>query len=453
MATTETPKVMQLRGIFPRLSDASWAQMKEYAPTFLAEFAVMASQILVYKLAAHYLGTLGFSEYAVARRTISLLQPVVLLGIGLGLPRYIAMAEASGDLDRVRRLFGAASWCVGAAVGVLALALIVWRNWFSYLFFGNKDYAHFLPALSLMLLGLSMHSLCYAFLRGRMAISRANALNLVNLGVVPVLAFLWFRGSAGSVLWGLGICWTAIGAIALLWMPLGAPFRRHPQELKELLGYGIQRVPGDFALMGLLAFPALFAAHTSGVERAGYVAFGISFTNMIAAMFAPVGIILLPKISRNLGLRNFTEIRKEVMLVGWCTAGVSAVLVGLAEAFAYPAMRIYLGASFWAAIGPMRIAVVGALPLAFYYGLRNAIDALRRKAVNTINLLVTLVFYFLLSELFSVTTGIRDCVLWSFVMAAFLLAILTALEVRKMLRQRVELVLESDNELGTEGVL
>ena len=63
----------------------------------------MASQILVYKLAARDFGKEGFSEYAVARRTVSLLYPVALMGLGVALPRFLGYASGREILRTQRR--------------------------------------------------------------------------------------------------------------------------------------------------------------------------------------------------------------------------------------------------------------------------------------------------------------------------------------------------------------
>src|SRR5437879_4795697 len=71
------------------------SHVREYGGTFATEFAVLACQLLTYKLAAHFLGKTGFAEYAVARRTISLIYPLPLLGLAVAVPRYIAHAAGA----------------------------------------------------------------------------------------------------------------------------------------------------------------------------------------------------------------------------------------------------------------------------------------------------------------------------------------------------------------------
>jgi O-antigen/teichoic acid export membrane protein len=101
MATIDTPKLNApsagTNARFSWITQDLSSHIREYGGTFATEFTVLACQLLTYKLAAHFLGTTGFAEYAVARRTISILYPIVLLGFGVGLPRYVAIAAGRGD--------------------------------------------------------------------------------------------------------------------------------------------------------------------------------------------------------------------------------------------------------------------------------------------------------------------------------------------------------------------
>src|ERR1700730_9978680 len=100
MRTLETQTSLISRGPgLPFASGEAAEQIREYLPTFVTEFAVLISQVVAYKLAAYFLGPNGFSEYAVARRTIMLIYPVAMLGLGVGLPRYIGPADARNNSD------------------------------------------------------------------------------------------------------------------------------------------------------------------------------------------------------------------------------------------------------------------------------------------------------------------------------------------------------------------
>src|SRR5215510_2076862 len=99
-----------------------------YGATFATEFAVILSQIILYKLVASWLGQTGFSEYALARRVVAFLQPVTMLGLGVALPRYLAIADGRGDRNRGSRYLWASLLCVGGFTAVVAAALVLARG-------------------------------------------------------------------------------------------------------------------------------------------------------------------------------------------------------------------------------------------------------------------------------------------------------------------------------------
>ena len=62
----------------------------QLAWTLITELAVMTASILVLKLAAQFLGVVGFGEYTLSRRAIGLLYLPLVMGLGIAAPRYVA---------------------------------------------------------------------------------------------------------------------------------------------------------------------------------------------------------------------------------------------------------------------------------------------------------------------------------------------------------------------------
>jgi O-antigen/teichoic acid export membrane protein len=415
----------------PSESSASYA--RTYGLTFATEFLVMLSQITLYKLAAIWLGQTGFSEYALARRVLALLQPVALLGFGVGLPRYVALADGRGESSRSGQYLTATLICVGSFTACIGLSLLIFPGWFSYLFFGDISHLRLLRPLELMLLGLVFHSILYSYLRGKVAVGRANVLQLINNCLVPLVVFALFHKDAATVLRNLGLAWILVTGILFVFTPVTMSWRNLFQESRELLRYGIQRVPGDFALTALLALPAIFAAHLGGVRQAGFVAFGLAIVNMIGSVFAPVGIFLLPKISRAIGSGSFQTVRSEIVLIRRLTLILSGAAVLCAELLSGRMINLYLGHDYVSAAGIVSILAVGGLPLSFYYALRSALDAFHHRAVNTLNLVVALALFLAGSGL-AILFASAQSVLWMFAAAITLLAILTQREIQKILK-------------------
>jgi O-antigen/teichoic acid export membrane protein len=397
MGTIELPKPIvesaQPNGRFGWITQNLGSHAREYGGTFATEFTVLASQLLVYKLAALFLGKTGFSEYAVARRTISLIYPLPLLGIAVALPRYVAHAVGAGNGVRTAKYFGAAVWCMGLGLLVSVVLMNAFPGMFAVVFFAGRQYANLVLPLSLLLIGLVLHTLVYSYFRGCLKMRRANLLQFVNFGMVPLAAFLISSGSVQSVLLALGILTTLVACAALAFTPLRHAGVHVIPEAKELLRYGVQRVPGDFALMALFTLPATFVAHLRGVQEAGYVAFGISVLNMVGAMFTPLGLILLPKAGKMFASGSHDELREHVWTLAKLTMICSSVMAVGLSLFAHPLIRFYLGSNFEEVASIVRIILLGGVPYCLYLVLRNVVDAFHEMPMTTLILGVALLAF------------------------------------------------------------
>jgi len=356
---------------------------REYGSTFVTEFAVLGCQLLTYKLAAHFLGKTGFAEYAVARRTISILCPIVLLGLAVGLPRYIANAAGRGNEGSKARYLGAALLCVGLSTLVCVALMNAFSGGLAYLFFGSREYASLILPLSLVVAGSALHAIVYSYFRGMLEMRAANLLQFVNFGLMPLAVFLLYSKSVQSLLSALGILSFAVAGAALLFTPWKAVVKDNRGYVKELLRFGIQRVPGDFILMALFAIPATIVAHKNGIRAAGFVAFGISMLNVIGSFFSPFGLILLPKAGALLAAGKNRELGRQVWLLTRITLVVSATLAAGIAIGADTLIRLYLGPDFMEAARILRFLLLAAVPYSLYTVLRNVVDAFHELGVTT----------------------------------------------------------------------
>ncbi len=433
MATIEMPKIA-IHGSFPWLNPTTLAHAMEYIPTFCTEFAVMLSQILAYKLAAHYLGKEGFSEYALARRTISLLIPIPMLGLTVGLPRYIGYSNGRGDFEGADRHFGATMWCVGGGALICISLMNIFSGAFGYLFFGNRSYGSLALAFGLMILGLCVHTVVCGYFRGHMRLNRANLMQLANLAVAPISVFVVFRHSLNSALTALGLIWIVISGVGLFFTPWDSIIGDNTKEVKELLPYGIQRVPGDFVLMALFTLPSTFVAHLRGVQEAGFVAFGISVVAMIGAMFAPLGLVLLPKATLMFAEGAKSELRKHLWLLLKATLVASFLMTLVIWIWIPSLVHLYLGVGYEQVVPIVRLVVLAALPYSLYLVFRNLVDAYHEYGITAAILTGALALFLAASYLSTYWRPTASGILIAFYLAQVAIAALSGLECRRILR-------------------
>jgi O-antigen/teichoic acid export membrane protein len=364
--------------------------------------------------------------------------PLLIFGLGVALPRYIAFAGPSDAGRTVPKYFGAGLSAVAITSLSCALVAALFPDTMAFLFFGSREYAELVLPISLVLVGLTLHSVVYAYFRGRLAMRPANCLQLLNVAFVPVIAFLSFGDSVRDVLAATGAMMILVAGTAALFTPLREAARTTSKEARELLAYGVQRVPGEFIQGALLGFPAIFVAHVHGVREAGLVAFGTSMVTVIASLFAPIGLILLPKASRMLGSGDTRRLSAHARKLLLLTAFGSTLVAALVWISAEPLTRFYLGPDFGAAVPVLRLVVLGAVPFSLYFVLRGLVDAIYLRAMNTVNLAAASgLFVLALAVTYGVGASTQG-VLLSLVAALLCLALLSFRSASKVLSHGAE---------------
>jgi O-antigen/teichoic acid export membrane protein len=381
----------------------------QLAWTMLTEMLVMISSILLLKLAASLLGPLGFGEYALSRRAINLLYLPLVLGLGIAAPRYIAIVRAGALPEYAQSSFVIATLSAGLIpVFAVVLLLNLAPASAAVLLFGTGSLAHLVPPSTAALAGAAMHGMAYAIYRGQLRMAYANTLQLLNFAIVPVTVFAFADRGAAFVLLATGIAWVTFSGLALLHVLISertdwrgiVSLRQH---LRVLLRFGVPRVPGEFALVGLFAIPALIAVRAHGVVVAGQFSAAMSILTIVAGVFAPVGLVILPRVSAQAATGDLAGVRRLVLriLVGGILLAAGGVLAG--EMLLPFFVRWYFGDAFTPAIPVFRACLLGAIPYAAYVLMRNILDALDVKAINSRNLIVSLAA---LSALCLIDTGI-----------------------------------------------
>ena len=369
----------------------------QLAWTMLTEILVTISGILLLKLAASLLGPVGFGEYALSRRAVGLLYLPLVMGLGIAAPRYIAIARAGALEKYSESAFATATLSAGLLPALVVVLLLNLRaDWGAILFFGTSELAGLVPPATLALAGIALHSMVYSIYRGRSEMGFANAMQLLNLGVIPVAVFALAHHSASAILTATGAGWLLVSGVALLhvlfrerkgWRGIASL----TEHLRLLLRFGLPRVPGEFALVGIFAIPALIAVRAHGVVAAGQFSAAMSVLAMASGAFAPVGLVILPRASAQAATGDIAGLRRLCLRIlgGGILLASAGVLVG---ELVFPSfIRWYFGAAFVPAIPVFRAVLIGAIPFAVYILMRSILDALDVKAVNSRNLIITLI--------------------------------------------------------------
>ena len=399
---------------------------RDYATTFITEALVVASYLLAFRLVAGALGTSGFGEYALARRTLAVLVPLGALSLDVAVARYVAYAVTDGS-ERARRYVPAAILLVLAAVAILSAGIFVFSGPLSELFFGSARYTGLILPMPLLMLGGALHGIAYGHLRGRSLIHWANVLMALNLGVIPLLAIVLMGSSVEGILLGMGIGWTVVSVIFLAAAPVAIDGLW--PRMKELARYGVPRLPGDLLRLTAFALPSLLVAHAADITLAGAVAFGVAAVGMLGTALAPIGFVMLPVAARLMAQGSIPELRRHVIQIAQLTAVALAVAIIVVELFAPQIVSVYLGPRFAGTADSLRILIPAALPWGLYMSLGSVIDAHHVNPVNARNMGIAFGVFLLAVAVLALVRAPALTIAAAFVLSLYVLGALTLFEV------------------------
>lgn len=407
---------------------------RTYILTFAAEALIVVMGFAVYRLANTKFDELGFSEYTLTRRSVSFIQPLLMMGLGVAIPRFTSFRN-----DKNSYLLTG----VGLMLSIAAIFLMlftVFRYPLASLMFGERQYAFLMMPLGLLLASTGFHAILYGFFRGKNFSLTANSLQLINIGVIPVAAF-FLADSLVSLIYLSAI---AVLAVCLVTTVATVLKGKHDwngkvfiEDAKELLRYGLPRIPGDFALLALLTAPTYLVLNIQkDILLAGDIAYSLTLLNMTSAALAPVSLVLLPEIAQFLREEKYDLIRKRYLFFSVLTVVAITAAYVVFSLFPDFFLQILLGSRYNVRLADIsRIVLLGSIGFGVYVVLRSMLDAIRTKAVNSFNLMISFGVYILLVTGTRLSDGQPDYYLYDFVASLTLLGALTFIQTRNTINQ------------------
>jgi len=411
---------------------------RHYVHTFGTEFAILVSRLLVLKVAGSYWDTVGFGAFVIARRSTGLLALPVLCGMGLAVTRYVALARGGASLRAANEYTYLRACTIVASVTLLSFAVLALATSapLADALFGSRGLTSLVWAIVLAVSGLTAHALAYGMLRGQLAMARANVLQGINLAIVPLSVFLVPNLSVAQVVARVGGLWSIIGGAALFMLMSVGRNESHATEpigpvIREVLSYGAPRVPGEFAYGALFSLPAIAAAHLYGLEQAGFVGLGVSLLAMVGALFAPLGLILLPEFSTQAAKNDIGRVKRTALrLTAGCVA-IGVLVVVIVLAVLGPATERLMGPGFVPAVPVLRVIAFASVPFVAYVVLRNVLDAMRTAPLNAKNMIIALIACGIGIAAGDSIVGLA----WAFAGAVSLLGVLTVLDAWRVIHK------------------
>lgn len=404
---------------------------------FITQSIILITVVLIYRLIAKNFGSEGVGEYSLIKRVISFSQSILFLGLGVGLPRYIAISQSKEQKIDYARTGGLLVTII--TIGFL-IFVNVFKNYFAGLFFGSSMYANFISSLSFLLTGVVLSTLLCSYFQGMLQFKAFNFLQLATLSLIPLGVLLFFKNITVSELISLIGIFTILVVLFFslffakdIFIKTGRKLSK--MSLKRLLHFSLPRLPGDFLLSGLFFLSVIFVAHLGSIKSSGYLSVSQTLIQGIGGAMLSLELILLPKVSNLIANGREKEIGKKLNFLIGAVIQCSFFLCFQMIFFSDAIIKYWLGDAFLEAAPVMHITLISITFYIFYVSMRSILDASKVKPINTINLFISLCVFLTVSGFLSLVIKIFTPVISlsiAFTSGLLCLGSLTYVSIRKI---------------------
>ncbi|MGB6105275.1 MAG: hypothetical protein WBF88_15645 [Pusillimonas sp.] len=253
---------------------------RDYAANLMASVVVSLFSLLLYKLVLIVFGKADLELFSVIKRYQAFFIPIILLGYGVMLPKYIAQRKAGKKILYGSMITAVALWAVG-----LVLASVVDNTVFLALLFS-------FPAF--------LSGYFFSVSRGLEDYKKGIATMMLYLVILPLLAFI---GSSEIKNYIYIYFYISVIVLGFWWRYYSKDFSLIAKMVSiELpiwtyLKRSWGRVPGDFCNQGVLIIPVQLLLMNDERQMAAYLSLAIAIAVACSIPIKPISTILLTRLA------------------------------------------------------------------------------------------------------------------------------------------------------------
>ena len=358
--------------------------------TFSVQLVIMICLFATNKILSNRLDVESFGLFNVVKKSVTVISFTMLSGVGIALPRYLALYIGQNNKVRAKAFIKASIYFVcGISIIVFGFGLI-FKNSLSKLIVEEDNLSLYLLAFSYAA-AMTISSLLFAYYRGISDFKKYNISQLVvQLAlIIPIVTF------SNLNLNSLILCWAIITILVSVVFIIIEKYNNRftlietnffdiKQELKIVAKYSLPRLIGDFFLFTFSAFPLIYLKYNVDLKATAHYSIGIMLLTIVTPIFSILGTILLPYISEALAKKEYIKINKIISRL--CIAySVLAVLITVVMYYLVEwLIYIFFSPEYLVSKEISRILILSLLPQSMYLLFRNPIDAVSIFPYNTL---------------------------------------------------------------------
>lgn len=379
--------------------------LKDVFLTAITSALTVGSLVFSLRLIAQGLGSSEFGAYCLARQILSASIPFSTVGMSVALARCVAMAGS----DRQRHdLLVSALLIVTAVMLALYGVTVTLKARITLLAFRESSYEPLLIGTVCLLGAYTYYSVLYGFHRGSNEMGRANLWQIITMSLIPVgvAVVCSHYGKAELIVLPMAALSGVVVAplVLSLFKNTGGPKedRSLGWAARQLVSYGLPRVPGGLAYGGILSVGPFLAPYFGSMKEAGYLVVGQSLFRIAEGAIEAFGIVALPRVAALVAEERHGFLRQRVNDIVIMILHLGLFMTPRLFLWSDWIITVWIGSDYAEGVPLVRLLSLGLIPYLAFAMLRSFIDGIQRKAVTTfhsfISLSCTVVFSILLAK-------------------------------------------------------
>lgn len=326
----------------------------------------------------------GFATYNLLKRLGSFIVFPLILGVGIGIPRYISFLRK----DKNNASQGLEYLIAGLIIfSTTFTGFIILLLFFPELILSSFRVSGFNPiilVIALFVFSQGVFVILSSFFRGKIQFGTSSLLNVLVLSFLPTVIIFFSETIFDYFLYySVMTIASLIVIIVVNLYKTAISYQRTQFKVKQLLHYGAPRVVADAILFSLDFIPIYIVSVFISLEESGYLSLSFMFFKLASVSFDLIGSLILPLYGKGFKTESSAVFIQKVnrLLV------ISSCLAVLASVCGYILIP-HLIATFFSSLSPAISAsqyIFIAFPFYVVFTiLKNVLDIISSKAYNSL---------------------------------------------------------------------
>lgn len=371
--------------------------------TLMTQLIVMLLAFGITKVASNILTVEEFGQYNVVRRSVSVISFVMLGGMGITLPRYLAMYQGARQYRKILDLICCSLIFVGVVCLLVVAICAIESKYLIQVITGGADNYLYWFAIAFSL-STTISSLLVAYYRGVNDFKNYSITQVSFQFLLFISLFLVPRQNVSAIF----LMWFAMtGLYTIIYFLYEYARKRkilfrslrpnyYVGMMRTIAVYSSPRLVGDFFLFSFSAFPVIYLSHVLSMADVAFYSVGLTIINMATPVFSFLGVVLLPYVSGAISNGQFKNAQVLIRKLSiWYVLLALAITIVFWIFIPY-IIRLFFSPDYILCKDISRALLLSILPQSLYLLYRNPIDAVSTFPFNTLILFVCCIVLFLL---------------------------------------------------------